>query len=458
MDKLSTFYKQMLSEIWQNLINLYYQPEKNSKKEGPSVTFSVLQQTKLIELSEKEAVVACENNGVRFFLEKKIKELENKLFFITKKRLKIRFVLIEKKTKKPPPLFSYQPTLETLISASGISIKYSFENFAVSSTNQVAFAAAQAVVTNPGKNYNPLFIYGGVGVGKTHLASAVGRKILENDPKKKVLFCQGDLFINELIESIREKTTQNFRRKYRRLDVLIIDDVQFIAGKERVQEEFFHTFNSVVTSGGQIILTSDRPPNEIKKLEDRLSSRFLGGLIVDIQPPDFELRTAILLIKAKEKGFFLDIEAAKIIAEKITDCRALEGTLLTIYANLFIKEKKEKIDLEVVKKYFSSQQQKNQKKITIDDVLKTVCSYYNIKINQLKSNSRLSNFVFPRQVTMYILREYLKMKQEEIARLLKRKDHTTVIHGVEKVRQLILKNPLIKEEVDKLIQNIKLST
>jgi chromosomal replication initiator protein len=444
----------MLEELWQKLISFYHKPEK----ENLPVIYSILQQTKLIEISEEEAVVACENNGARFFLEKKTKELEEKLFLLTKKRLKIRFILLEKKTKKTPPLLSYQPTIETLFENAHLPLKYSFENFAVSSTNQVAFAAAQAVVANPGKNYNPLFIYGGVGVGKTHLASAIGRKILENNPKKKVLFCPGDLFINELIESIQEKTTQKFRRKYRLLDVLIIDDIQFIAGKERVQEEFFHTFNSIVSAGGQIILTSDRPPNEIKKLEERLRSRFLGGLTVDIQPPDFELRTAILLIKAKEKGIFLDIEAAKIIAERVVDCRALEGTLLTIFANFFVKEKKEKIDLEVVEKYFSSQTKNNQKKVTVDDVLKTICSFYNIKLSQLKSDSRISNFVFPRQVAMYILREYLKMKQEEIAYVLKRKDHTTVIHGVEKVRQLLLKNPLIKEEVDKLIQNLNLST
>ncbi len=448
----------MLGELWQKLISFYYKPEKGSQKENLPIIYSVLKQTKLIEISEEEAVVACENNGARFFLEKKTKELEEKLFLLTKKRLKIRFILLEKKTKKTPPLLYYQSTLETILENARLSIKYSFENFAVSSTNQVAFAAAQAVVAHPGKNYNPLFIYGGVGVGKTHLASAIGRKILENNPKKKVLFCPGDLFINELIESIQEKTTQKFRRKYRFLDVLIIDDIQFIAGKERVQEEFFHTFNSIVSAGGQIILTSDRPPSEIKKLEERLRSRFLGGLTVDIQPPDFELRTAILLIKAKEKGIFLDIEAAKIIAERVVDCRALEGTLLTIFANFFVKEKKEKIDLEIVEKYFSSQIKNNQKKVTVDDVLKTICSFYNIKLSQLKSNSRVSNFVLPRQVAMYILREYLKMKQEEIAYVLKRKDHTTVIHGVEKVRQLILKNSLIKEEVDKIIQNLNLST
>lgn len=448
----------MLSSLWDKIIRSYYQPEKEGGEKSPPVIYSILKQTKLIELTEKKAVVGCENSGVKFFLEKRVADVENRFFLIVKKKVKINFVVLEKKPKKSSPLFSYQPKTEDLLTRAGLSIKYSFDNFAVSSTNQVAYAAAQAVVKNPGKSYNPLFLYGGVGVGKTHLAQAVARKILEDDSKKRVFFCPGDLFINELIEAIQEKTTQKFRKKYRHLDVLVVDDIQFIAGKERVQEDFFHTFNSIVSYGGQIILTSDRPPNEIKKLEDRLRSRFLGGLTVDIQPPDFELRTAILLIKAREKGILLDIEAAKIIAEKITDCRALEGTLLTIYANFFIKEKKEKIDLEAVAAFFSKQEKNNQKKITPDQVLRAICSYYNIKINQIKNQSRVSNFVFPRQVAMFILREHLKIKQEEIARILKRKDHTTIIHGVEKIRQLTLKNPIIREEVDNLIKNLSLST
>lgn len=456
MDKLSTFYKHMLSELWNQLTASFFEPKSN--KEKPPIIYSILKQTKLIELTELRAIVECENPGVKIFLDKKIPDIESRFFLIVKKKIKIEFVVAEKKIKKNPPLFTYQPKTEDLLIKSSLSVKYSFDNFAVSSTNQVAYAAAQAVVKNPGKSYNPLFIYGGVGVGKTHLAQAIGRKILENDLKKKVFFCPGDLFINELIESIQEKTTQKFRKKYRHLDVLIVDDIQFIAGKERVQEDFFHTFNSIVSAGGQIILTSDRPPNEIKKLEDRLRSRFLGGLTVDIQPPDFELRTAILLIKAREKGILIDIEAAKVIADQITDCRALEGTLLTIYANFFVKEKKEKIDLSMVDEYFSNQQKNNQKKISPDDVLKTVCSYYNLKPSQIKSSTRVSNFVFPRQLIMYILREHLKMKQEEIARFLKRKDHTTIIHGVEKIRQMILKNPLIKEETDGLIKNIFQST
>jgi chromosomal replication initiator protein DnaA len=456
VDKLSTFYKHMLSELWNQLTTSFFEPKSN--KEKPPIIYSILKQTKLIELTESRAIVECENPGVKIFLDKKISDIESRFFLIVKKKIKIEFVVAEKKIKKNPPLFTYQPKTEDLLIKSSLSVKYSFDNFAVSSTNQVAYAAAQAVVKNPGKSYNPLFIYGGVGVGKTHLAQAIGRKILENDLKKKVFFCPGDLFINELIESIQEKTTQKFRKKYRHLDVLIVDDIQFIAGKERVQEDFFHTFNSIVSAGGQIILTSDRPPNEIKKLEDRLRSRFLGGLTVDIQPPDFELRTAILLIKAREKGILIDIEAAKVIADQITDCRALEGTLLTIYANFFVKEKKEKIDLSMVDEYFSNQQKNNQKKISPDDVLKTVCSYYNLKPSQIKSSTRVSNFVFPRQLIMYILREHLKMKQEEIARFLKRKDHTTIIHGVEKIRQMILKNPLIKEETDGLIKNIFQST
>ena len=224
-------------------------------------------------------------------------------------------------------------------------------------------------------------MYGGVGVGKTHIAQSIAKKILEDDRNKKIYFCPGDNFTNELIESIRGKTTGHFRKKYRYLNLLIVDDIQFIAGKNAVQEEFFHTFNAIASSGGQVILTSDRPPSAIKNLEDRLHSRFLGGLTVDIQPPDFELRSAILLIKAKEKGINIDIEAVKIIAERITDCRGLEGALLSIYAKVF--GTKEQIDLEAVEMFFSKDNGEKKKRVNPSEVIRMVCSFYNIKQSHL---------------------------------------------------------------------------
>jgi chromosomal replication initiator protein len=295
-----------------------------------------------------------------------------------------------------------------------------------------------------------------VGVGKTHLAQAVGREILEADPQKRAVFCPGDQFTNELIESIRDKSTGRFRKKYRGIGLLIVDDIQFIAGKEHIQEEFFHTFNSVVSAGGQIILTSDRPPSSIKNLEDRLRSRFSGGLIVDIQPPDFELRSAILLIKAQEKNIEIDMSAAQTIAEQVADSRALEGALLSVYAKTL--GRKDKIDLEAVEAFFSEKTEAAAKKLAPADIIKAVCSHYGVRQSQLKGPQRHDGIALPRQVAMFLLRRELRLKYEEIAYLLKRKDHTTVLHGENKINELLGKNPLFKQEVDRIVSTLGPST
>lgn len=446
MSFLSSFWNEFLTKL------------ENQHNEKNTVLYSILKQTKPQELKEDKIIIGCNSFGIKKFLEPKTKEIEDKLKLVFNKKISVEFTIInEEKKSSTAPLLSYEPSTDDLLTRCGLNKKYSFANFAVSSTNQVAYAASQAVTNNLGTAYNPLFLYGGVGVGKTHLAQAVARAVLEKNKNKKVFFCPGDNFTNELIESIREKTTQKFRRKYRNLDLLIIDDIQFIAGKIHVQEEFFHTFNSIISAGGQIILTSDRPPEQIKNLEDRLRSRFSGGLIVDIQPPDFELRSAILLIKAKEKNISLDIEAAKIIAERITDSRALEGTLLSIYAKIL--GKKDLIDLEVVEEYFNSQKNTEaNKKITPTDIIKTVANYYNVKISHLKSPGRKESLALPRQVAMYLLRKKLGLKLLEVAFELKRKDHTTVLHAEEKISKLIIKNQEFKKEIDDIIRAIEQST
>lgn len=421
---------------------------------------ALLKQLKPVGLDDDTITLGCTNQGLKFFLDKKIDEIEQLFHSHSLKKLRIRLVTIQGKKKKDgekqAPLLSFQPTISDVFARAGLHAKYRFDNFAVSSTNQVAYAAAQAISESLGAAYNPLFLHGGVGVGKTHLAQAVGKRVLEQDQEKKVFFCPGDQFTNELIESIREKSTPRFRKKYRYLNLLIIDDVQFIAGKQAVQEEFFHTFNSVLSAGGQIILTSDRPPTEIQNLEDRLRSRFSGGLIVDVQEPDFELRSAILLIKAQEKNIEIDIEAAKIIAEQITDTRALEGALLSIYAKII--GIKEQIDLETVDQYFSSIKDVKISKVDPNDIIKAVCSHYNIKQSHLKGPVRTDRIAFPRQIAMYILRHELRLKFEEVARILKRKDHTTVMHAVTKVSGLLSKNPVFKNEIDLITKSLNLST
>lgn len=442
----------LLSSFWAGFLEYL---SKNQKR--IPVIFSLLKQTVPTELADTSITLTCENQGIRIFLEKRTLDIEKELFLFAQRKIGLFFLVSEpKKKQKETPLLSFEPNQDDILLKSGIHGKHTFDNFAVSPSNQVAYAAAQAVSQSPGNSYNPLFLYGGVGVGKTHLAHAVARKILEISSQKKILFCPGDRFTNELIESIQERSTVRFRKKYRSLDLLIIDDIQFIAGKMSVQEEFFHTFNSIVPSGGQIILTSDRPPNEIKNLEDRLRSRFLGGLIVDIQPPDFELRTAILLIKAQEKGIEIDMEAAKIIAEQISDCRGLEGTLLSIYAKIL--GIKEQIDLEVVEQFFSEKSTTRVQKINPSEVIKTVCSFYNVRPSQIRSPVRTDSIALPRQIIMYILREKLHIKLDEVARIIKKKDHTTVLHACEKIQRLTMKDPLFKQDVDSMLSTLSLST
>lgn len=442
----------LISSFWDGFI------EKLGKnKENNQVVYPLLKQAKIIKLEENKITLSVNSPGAQEFLEKRINKIEDDFFNHSQKRIEIEIVVkIPSKKNAVSPLLSFEPTIEDVFAKSGLNRKYNFENFAVSTTNQVAYAASQAVVKNPGSAYNPLFLYGGVGVGKTHIAQSVAKKILEADKNKRVYFCPGDNFTNELIESIREKATGRFRKKYRYLNLLIVDDIQFIAGKNAVQEEFFHTFNSIVSSGGQIILTSDRPPSAIKNLEDRLHSRFLGGLTVDIQPPNFELRSAILLIKAKEKGIDIDIEAVKIIAERIIDCRALEGTLLSIYAKIL--GIKDKIDLEDVELFFSKNKEVERKKITPSDVIKTVCSFYNIKQSHLKSPSRAASIAFYRQIAMYILEKELSLTLAEAAEILNRKDHTTALHAKQKISNLILRDPNLKKDVDTIVQSLFQST
>lgn len=443
----------MSQSVWKEFLT-----KINQFEFGNDFLFNALQRTKLIELTDTRVIVECEDAGIGILLNKKKPKLEDDFGEFMGKRFSIQFSTKEKKQKKEKelPLLDFEPSTEDIVVKSGLRIKYQFDNYAVSSSNQVAFAAAQAVAKAPGHSYNPLFLYGGVGVGKTHLAQAIGVTILKENMNKRVYFCPGDQFTNELIEAIREKNTQRFRRKYRHLDLIIIDDIQFIAGKQTVQEEFFHTFNTIVSAGGQVILTSDRPPHEIKNLEDRLRSRFSGGLIADVQEPDFELRTAIILIKASEKNIAIDMDAAKRICEIVTDTRALEGTLLSIYAQTLGKQ--ETIDITIVDSFFDNKVARAAKKVSPHDVIKTVCSFFNVKQSHIKGPGRSNHLALARQVIMYILRTQFGMNLTEIAATLKRKDHTTVMHGSDKVARLMMRDQQFKAEVDTIISSIHSST
>ncbi len=353
----------------------------------------------------------------------------------------------------PTPLFSTENedgvTSEALQKAK-IRPSFTFENFAVSSSNQMAHAAAEAVSQNLGSAYNPLFIWGGVGVGKTHLMVSVGNYILRKDPSKKVFFCTGEDFTNDIVEGIRNKTTQSFRNKYRKLDLLLIDDIQFIAGKDSVQEEFFHTFNAVTSVGGQVILTSDRPPSEISKLEERLKSRFEAGLIVDVSPPDFELRCAITQIKANEKGVDITSEQAQIIAANSESARKIEGLLTKLLTEIHVK--KIIVTNELIESMFAKNLEigRSAPRSTPEQVIEAVSKHYQIGKRLLLGDSRARPIARPRQVLMYLLRTHLGVPLEEVGKIVGGRDHTTVMHAVSKITQLTTEDVNIRGDVLKI--------
>lgn len=321
---------------------------------------------------------------------------------------------------------------------------YTFENMAVSSSNQLAYVSCTTVAKRLGDAYNPLFIYGPVGVGKTHLMQAIANDVYTKTPNKKILYTTSEEFTNDVVDAIRTNNTAAMKRKFRELSLLVIDDIQFVAGKEKVQEELFHTFNTLVDQGAQIVLSSDRPPTEIKQVEKRLLSRFSGGLTVDIQSPDFELRTAILLIKAKKYQVSLSIDLAKIIAQKQQDARGLEGLLLRIITQAEAGDGE--ITEDVVSSVLSLSGEEKQSSFHPDEIIKKVCSFYGVKETQIKSPKRNAFLVRPRQVAMYLLKKEFDLTFVEIGNLLGGRDHTTIMHGVEKVENLV-KNASPKEDV-----------
>jgi chromosomal replication initiator protein len=367
---------------------------------------------------------------------------KNDLIFVVKESLSLQK---ESKSSKKGTLFENlvkekehdDQDFQEAIKRVGLRLDFNFETFAVSSSNQMAHAAAMAVSQSLGKAYNPLFLYGGVGVGKTHLMQAIAHVLLEKNPKTKIIYCMGEEFTNEIVNAIREKTTKEFKEKYRSAKLLMVDDIQFIAGKTTVQEEFFHTFNAIWRAGGQIVLTSDRHPEEISKLEDRLRSRFEGGLIIDIQAPDFELRSAILLIKAQQKGLKLPMDIAQLIASNITSTRKLEGFLIRLMTEL--KTKKEILTPELVKAILGQTNDMvvPQKLVKPKEVISTIANFYNLRHADLIGSKRDQKIVLPRQIIMYLLRNDLKTPLMEIGRFLGDRDHTTIMHGVEKITNLL---------------------
>ncbi len=332
--------------------------------------------------------------------------------------------------------------------------KYSFENFVVGSSNQFAHAAAQAVAAAPSKAYNPLFIYGGVGLGKTHLMHAVGHTIRSRNRHLRLVYISAEKFMNELINAIRYDKTLTFREKYRSIDVLLVDDIQFIAGKERTQEEFFHTFNALYDAQKQIVISSDCPPKEIPTLEERLHSRFEWGLLADIQPPDLETKVAILRRKAELEKIDLENDLALFIASKIkSNVRELEGSLVRLVA--YSSLKKQPITLQLAQEVLRNIIDEDERGISIETIQKVVASHYGLKVNDLKSKNNSRSIAIPRQVAMYLCKTLTKASLPEIGREFGGKHHTTVLHSVSKITALYKTDKDFHRVINSLTSSLK---
>ncbi len=336
-----------------------------------------------------------------------------------------------------------------------LSPKYTFDTFVIGSGNRFAHAAAMAVAEAPARAYNPLFIYGGVGLGKTHLLQAIGHHVVHTQQLHRVAYISSEKFTNELINSIRDDRTLEFRTKYRSVDVLLIDDIQFLAGKERTQEEFFHTFNTLHEASRQIIITSDRPPKEIPTLEDRLRSRFEWGLIADIQPPDVETRIAILRKKAELDGLSVPDEVAEFIAQRIpSNIRELEGALVRVVAYASLTRAPITVDLaaEILKELLPIPA---SRPITIQMIQKAVAEHFGLRIEEMRAKRRTKGIAFPRQVAMYLARELTDASLPRIGEEFGGRDHTTVMHACERVKEALTKDVFLAAGLKKLVDSFR---
>jgi len=325
--------------------------------------------------------------------------------------------------------------------------KYRFDNFVIGGNNEIAFAAAQGIIGQPGTKFNPLFLYGGVGLGKTHLLQAIGNEILRKySGSKKVKYVTSEQFTNELINSLKNQTIDDFKLKFREIDLLVIDDIQFLSGKTKSQEELFHTFNVLYDAGKQIVFSSDRPPVAIPDIEERLKSRFAGGLIADITAPDLETRVAILKVKAQERGVLIDDKTLTLIAQKITkNIRELEGALNLLIFKIkdFEKLTEDKIN-DILKDYL----QVFYYKVTPKKIIKSVTEYYSLREDDLLKKTRRKEVIQPRQVTMYLLRELGKMSYSSIGEFFNNRDHTTIIYSCEKIERELVHNLELTQEIE----------
>ena len=445
-----------LRELWEKTLNII-------KSELTEVSFNTwIKSCEPLSISSNTIKISVPNSFTQDILEKRYKDLViNSIEAACSKTYKLEFLIASEiqdtedvtEDVKEPKKNAVAVTVNDEMSTT-LNPKYTFDSFVIGNSNRFAHAASLAVSESPAKAYNPLFIYGGVGLGKTHLMHAIGHYILQNNPNAKVVYVSSEKFTNELINAIKDDKNEEFRTKYRGVDVLLIDDIQFIAGKERTQEEFFHTFNTLHDANRQIILSSDRPPKEIPTLEDRLRSRFEWGLIADIQAPDFETRMAILKKKADVEKLNVPNEVMVYIATKIkSNIRELEGALIRIVAYSSLTNREITVDLatEALKDIISNKQNKS---ITIDLIQDVVATYFNLRVDDLKSQRRTRNVAHPRQIAMYLSRKLTDMSLPKIGEEFGGRDHTTVIHAYEKISENLKSDESLENTVNDITKKL----
>lgn len=438
-----------LEELWNSVLA---QVEQQISK--PSFE-TWLKSTRLLSNKNSTVTIAAPNSFARDWLENHyIHLITGILTELTGQDLLIKFVVQKDQDTDefdlPAPKIQARNNEQHDISPGMLNPKYTFDTFVIGSGNRFAHAASLAVAEAPAKAYNPFFIYGGVGLGKTHLMHAIGHYVLEHNPDAKVVYLSSEKFTNEFINSIRDNKAIDFRNKYRNVDVLLIDDIQFLAGKESTQEEFFHTFNTLHEEQKQIVISSDRPPKEIPTLEDRLRSRFEWGLITDIAPPDLETRIAILRKKAKADGLDIPNEVMLYIANQIdSNIRELEGALIRVvaYSSLVNKDITADLAAEALKDIMPNSKPRI---VTILDIQNAVGEHYHIRLEDFTAKKRTKSIAFPRQVAMYLSRELTDFSLPKIGEEFGGRDHTTVIHAHEKISSLLKQDNQLQQDIKEI--------
>ncbi len=413
-----------------------------------------LKNTSIASKKNGEVVINVPNGFTKEWLENKynkfiLKALQNNAPEIKK----VKYIISQCSATKPIQKIkenyispSFQPKKET--KETSLNPRYTFNSFVVGSSNELAYAACMAVTKNLGTNYNPLFIYGGSGLGKTHLLQSIGNEVLKTDPQKKIHYTTSERFTNQLVSAISDHKTNKFKTYYRQIDILIIDDIQFLAGKEKTQEEFFHTFNALYEKNKQVVLSSDRPPKAIPTLEERLRSRFEGGMIADISYPDFETRLAILEMKSKEKNFKIPRDALEYIATHIQqNIRELEGALNRVIVSCQLNNITP--DLKNTTEILASIIASPIKKMTTPrEIIKEVAEFYDVSTTDLINKCRKKEVAKPRQIAMFLMRKEIKSSYPNIGEILGKRDHTTAIHAYKKIESEIENDKQIKEEIN----------